>query len=213
MLLARFFTDSVIFWISDGVISPPGPIMCLYNAIAVATFSVDKGLFYPDPSYDSGRPTILASLKMSPRATKYCSVNRSFNALPLSLPLSFRIESPIFYSDSTIDLASCVIFSAAPSPSKMRAYFSPSAMFTLDYRCPSDYKIVLLLTLSLSAYRPMLVLILSGGLMSLISYLMQWIPHFSLASFKADWTLTFKLSRSSNVLSSSNLPISLRIDV
>lgn len=71
----------------------------------------------------------------------------------------------------------------------------------------------LLLTRSDSDSSCMAVLILSGGLMSLISYRMQSMPHFWLACCSAVFTDSFKLDRSWKVLSRLSLPISLRMEV
>lgn len=140
----------------------------------------------------------------------YCSVSLSCKAFWPLFPLR---ECESFSKDSTIPLASCKICSPLPWPFRMADYLIPSAWLILASLSPSEFKILLLLILSLSAYSSILLLICSGGLMSLISYLMQSIPHFLEASFKDSLMFELRLSLSSKVLSNSILPISLLIDV
>lgn len=117
-----------------------------------------------------------------------------------------RIPSAVAF-----DLASIAF--ASPSAFKMKDYLFPSAVFIFAYRVPSELRISALFYLSLSAYNSIAFYMLGGVWISLISYLMHYIPHCLETLFRAVTILWFKLSRSSNVLSNDNLPNSLLIVV
>ena len=74
-------------------------MMCLYRVIAVAIVSVFIGLDPYAPLALSGNPTILASLKISLNAARYCSVSLNFRALSLNSLFVGCNASPIFFND------------------------------------------------------------------------------------------------------------------
>jgi len=172
-----------------------------------AIFYGDPRSLAPLPSLASGIMSTFDLFKISLRASRYYSESLNLRALP-PFSLVRLMESLRLLKDSHKLFASWRILAAYPSPSRIASLFIPSAMFIFERISPSELRIFDLLILSLSAYNSMLLLICSGGLISLISYLMQSTPHFILAWFKLTLMLEFKLSLSSKVLSRTSLPIS-----
>jgi hypothetical protein len=145
-----------------------------------------KFISYYSYCYSDGNINMLLSFIIFYIWCIYYSVNFNLKAsVPFPSILSLLIVAAIFSNDSHIPLASYRILLEWPSPLKTYDNFTPSAMFILPYLSPSEYKMVLLLTLSLSACNSILLLISSGGFISLISYLKHSIPHFSEASLSA----------------------------
>ena len=68
----------------------------MYNVTAVAIVSGFIELLPCPPEPDSGKPTIFASLKISPSAYRYYSVSLSLRALSLNYPLLVSIALPMF---------------------------------------------------------------------------------------------------------------------
>ena len=179
------------------------PTICLYIVKTYATFWGDASSLEPP----SGTINTFDLLSMSLNASRYCSESLSLSALLPSTLLVLIVELMLL-SDSHRLFASWRIWAAYPSPSRIASLLIPSAMLIFDLISPSELRILDLLILSLSACNSMLLLIYSGGLMSLISYLMQSIPHFILAWLRLCLMQELRLSLSSKVLSKTSLPIS-----
>lgn len=111
-------------------------------------------------------------------------------------PPGWAKASSICLKASAYASAFKITASALPSAIRICAYLSASAILILAIISPSDIKILALFFLSESAYLFIAFSIPEGASMSLISYLMEWIPHsFDSISIAATiFSLSFSLS-------------------
>jgi len=113
-------------------------------------------------------------------------------------PPGYYRAASIYFNASAYASAFKMMASALPSASRTYAYLSASAILILAIISPSDIKILALFFLSESACLFIAFSIPEGASISLISYLIEWIPHsldsISIAStiFSFSFSLSWK---------------------